>query len=76
MCLINADVFIEYINNRFTIFNDDFVELINAQPTAYCPEEVVKQLEEYKYSKENLYVGKVVAAIIDYAIEIVKGGIV
>ena len=54
MRLIDADVFIEYINNRFTIFNDDFVELINAQPTAYDPEEVVELLEGASYFSEYL----------------------
>lgn len=47
MRLIDADVFIEYINNRFTIFNDDFVELINAQPTAYYQEKVIKEIHDY-----------------------------
>ena len=47
MRLIDADVFIEYINNWFTIFNDDFVELINSQPTAYDQEKVIKEIHEY-----------------------------
>ena len=47
MRLIYADVFIEYINNRFTIFNDDFVELINAQATAYDPEQIINQIHDY-----------------------------
>lgn len=51
-------------------------EIVAYQPTAFDIEAVVKKLEEYKKSKENLFVGKVVGAIIDYAIELVnKGGV-
>lgn len=51
--------------------------VIDAQPTAYDPDKVVKQLENERKFWENAYdsnLGKEKARSYEHAIEIVKGG--
>lgn len=85
MKLIGADTLKEYCMNA-SKSDDDFrrvslatlASVIDAQPTAYDPDKVVEQLEDYGneemcYYKNTPY-EKCIEECINKAIEIVKGG--
>lgn len=85
MGLIDADALKEYCMNA-SKSDDDFrrvslatlASVIDAQPTAYDPDKVVEQLEDYGneemcYYKNTPY-EKCIEECINKAIEIVKGG--
>ena len=84
MRLIDADELIEQIweQHKKTVEAYDFcvdelkevfcgiVALVDEQPTAYDPDKVVEQLEEYREEMEQFGCGSMLADMI----EIVKGG--
>lgn len=85
MKLIGADALKEYCMNA-SKSDDDFrrvslatlASVIDVQPTAYDPDKVVAQLEDYgneetRYYKNTPY-EKCIEECINKAIEIVKGG--
>ena len=94
MRLIDADAFKSQIagmaisNNYPANKANALCELIDAQPTAYDPDKVVKQLneeKEFSYADFNEYVNEVCSCLdaeyddlfnkgLERAIEIVKGG--
>ena len=83
MRLIDADVFKSQIagmaisNNYPANKANALCELIDAQPTAYDVDSVVKQLEKEKnplYREDGSLMGERTVIRIDKAIEIVKGG--
>lgn len=51
--LIDADVLMTDVRNTITEKSGalDWINLINRQPTAYDPDKVVEQLEEYLFEK-------------------------
>lgn len=51
-----------------------FQSVIDAQPTAYDPDKVVKQLEDYSNADEAEMLGTIPVIELDDAIKIVKGG--
>lgn len=50
------------------------LDFIDSQPTAYDPDKVVEQLEDYSNVNEAERLGTVPVIELDDAIEIVKGG--
>lgn len=71
--LIDADKLKEQIH---CAYSDDLeiLEKIDAQPTAYDPDKVVKQLEDCISDTEDSLTGKGARWAYKGAIEIVKGG--
>lgn len=77
MGLIDADALKEYCM-RASKSDDDFrrvslatlASVIDAQPTAYDPEKVVRQLEEYREEMEQFGC----SGMLSDMIEVVKGG--
>lgn len=77
MGLIDADALKEYCM-RASKSDDDFrrvslatlASVIDAQPTAYDPDKVVAQLEEYREEMEQFKCGGMLSDMI----EVVKGG--
>lgn len=49
-------------------------EIIDEQPTAYDPDKVVEQLEDYSNVNEAEMIGTIPVIELNEAIEIVKGG--
>lgn len=84
MRLIGADTFKSLIvgmaisNNYPANKANALCELIDAQPTAYDPDKVVEQLEDYGNEETHYYKNtpyeKCIEECIGKAIEIVKGG--
>jgi len=50
------------------------LDFIDSQPTAYDPDKVVEQLEDYSNVNEAERLGTIPVIELDDAIEIVKGG--
>lgn len=50
------------------------LDFIDSQPTAYDPDKVVEQLEDYSNVNEAERIGTIPVIELDDAIEIVKGG--
>jgi hypothetical protein len=81
MGLIDADALKEYCM-RASKSDDDFrrvslatlASVIDAQPTAYDPDKVVEQLEEYSNADEAERLGTMPVVELADAIKIVKGG--
>ena len=78
--LIDAGLFLDNLSGRLESMKDyDAVkDVINNMPTAYDPDKVVEQLEDYgneetRYYKNTPY-EKCIEECIGKAIEIVKGG--
>lgn len=63
----------EAIDTYVTI-GDIIHDTFNAQPTAYDPDKVVEQLEDYSNVNEAERLGTIPVIELDDAIEIVKGG--
>lgn len=63
----------EAIDTYVTI-GDIIHDTFNAQPTAYDPDKVVEQLEDYSNINEAERLGTIPVIELDDAIEIVKGG--
>lgn len=76
MRLIDADVLMADVRNTITEESGviDWVNLINRQPTAYDPDEVVKQLKELGKECEDPLQDCDPNYFIEKAIEIVKDG--
>lgn len=70
--LIDAGLFLDNLSGRLESMKDyDAVkDVINNMPTAYDPDKVVKQLEEYRSEMEQFGCD----GILTDMIEIVKGG--
>lgn len=81
MGLIDADALKEYCM-RASKSDDDFrrvslatlASVIDAQPTAYDPDKVVEQLEEYSNADEAERLGTMPVVELADAIKIVEGG--
>lgn len=81
MRLIDADALKEYCI-RASKSDDDFrrvslatlASVIDAQPTAYDPDKVVEQLEEYSNADEAERLGTMPVVELADAIKIVEGG--
>lgn len=81
MGLIDADTLKEYCM-RASKSDDDFrrvslatlASVIDAQPTAYDPDKVVEQLEEYSNADEAERLGTMPVVELADAIKIVEGG--
>lgn len=81
MGLIDADALKEYCM-RASKSDDDFrrvslatlASVIDAQPTAYDPDKVVEQLEEYSNADEAEILGTMPVVELADAIKIVEGG--
>lgn len=81
MGLIDADALKEYCMNA-SKSDDDFrrvslatlASVIDAQPTAYDPDKVVEQLEEYSNADEAERLGTMPVVELADAIKIVEGG--
>lgn len=81
MGLIDADALKEYCM-RVSKSDDDFrrvslatlASVIDAQPTAYDPDEVVQQLEAYSNADEAERLGTMPVVELTDAIKIVEGG--
>lgn len=81
MKLIDADALKEYCM-RASKSDDDFrrvslatlASVIDAQPTAYDPDKVVEQLEEYSNADEAERLGTMPVVELADAIKIVEGG--
>jgi len=71
--LIDADKVKEQIH---CAYSDDLeiLEKIDAQPTAYDPDKVAEQLEDYSNADEAERIGTIPVIELDDAIKIVKGG--
>lgn len=57
-----------------TAAKDTVLRIISEQPTAYDPDKVVEQLEDYSNVNEAERLGTIPVIELDDAIEIVKGG--
>lgn len=70
--LIDAGLFLDNLSGRLESMKDyDAVkDVINNMPTAYDPDKIVKQLEEYRSEMEQFGCD----GILTDMIEIVKGG--
>lgn len=71
--LIDVDKVKEQIH---CAYSDDLeiLEKIDAQPTAYDPDKVAEQLEDYSNADEAERIGTIPVIELDDAIKIVKGG--
>lgn len=74
--LIEEDKLMQDVNNTITEKSGaiDWLNLINRQPTAYDPDKVAEQLEDYSNADEAERIGTIPVIELDDAIEIVKGG--
>ena len=72
MRLIDVDVLMADVRNTITEESGaiDWINLINRQPTAYDPDKVVEQLEEYREEMEQFKCGGMLSDMI----EVVKAG--
>ncbi len=70
--LIDEDKLMQDVNNTITEKSGaiDWINLINRQPTAYNPDKVVEQLEEFRPEMEQFGCGGMLTDIID----VVKAG--
>jgi hypothetical protein len=82
MRLIDADKLIEHlekVKKESSSLVDmahiiGFQSVIDAQPTAYDPDKVAEQLEDYSNADEAERIGTIPVIELDDAIKIVKGG--
>ena len=74
--LIDAGLFLDNLSGRLESMKDyDAVkDVINNMPTAYDPDKVAEQLEDYSNADEAERIGTVPVIELDDAIKIVKGG--
>lgn len=74
--LIEEDKLMQDVNNTITEKSGaiDWLNLINRQPTAYDPDKVAEQLEDYSNADEAERIGTIPVIELDDAIKIVKGG--
>ena len=70
--LIDADVLMADVRNTITEESGaiDWITLINRQPTAYDPDEIVEQLEGFREEMEQFKCGGMLSDMI----EVVKAG--
>lgn len=74
--LIDAGLFLDNLSGRLESMKDyDAVkDVINNMPTAYDPDKVAEQLEDYSNADEAERIGTIPVIELDDAIKIVKGG--
>lgn len=74
--LIDAGLVLDNLSGRLESMKDyDAVkDVINNMPTAYDPDQVVKQLETYSNADEAEQLGTIPVVELEDAIKIVKGG--
>lgn len=76
--LLNSAKEIREKLHRNTYYLDTMIEAINNEPTAYDPDKVVEQLEDYGNEETHYYKNtpyeKCIEECIGKAIEFVKGG--
>lgn len=72
--LLNSAIELRKKLHRNTSDLDMMVDAVNNEPTAYDPDKVVEQLEDYSNVDEAEMLGTIPVIELGDAIEIVKGG--